>query len=58
MIPAGQTIRTNILQSDDVVAGLDRSHTLADGLDDTGTLVSQDDGESTLGILAGERVGI
>ena len=58
MIFRDHTVRTNILESDDVVAGLDRSHTFADGLDDTGTLVTQDDGESTLGILAGERVGI
>jgi len=48
----------NILQGNDIIAGLDRSHTLADGLDDTGTLVSEDDGESTLGILAGECIGI
>lgn len=50
--------RPNILKSDDVVARLDRSHALTDRLDDTSALVSQDDGESTLGVLAGEGVGI
>lgn len=48
----------NVLKSDDVVADLDGGHTLADGLDDTGTLVTEDDGESTLGVLAGKCVGI
>jgi hypothetical protein len=48
----------NILESDDVVADLDGGHSLANGLDDTGTLVTENDGESTLGVLAGERVGI
>jgi hypothetical protein len=41
-----------------VVTGLDVGDALANGLDDTGTLVSKDNGESTLGILAGECVGI
>lgn len=50
--------RSNILKSDDVISRLDRSHALANRLDDTGALVSQDDGESTLGVLAGEGVGI
>jgi hypothetical protein len=48
----------NILESDDVVAHIDGGHTLADGLDNTGTLVTEDNWESTLGILAGESVGI
>ena len=48
----------NVLESDDVVADLNGSHTLADGLDNTGTLVTENDGESTLGILAGKSVGI
>lgn len=48
----------NILESDDIVAGFDGGHTLADGLDDTGTLVSKDDGESTLRVLARQSVGI
>lgn len=46
------------VQGDDMVADLDICDSLADGLDDTGALVTQDDGESTLGILAGERVGV
>jgi hypothetical protein len=46
------------VESDDVVTGLDVGDALANGLDDTGTLVSKDNGESTLGILAGECVGI
>jgi hypothetical protein len=41
-----------------VVTGLDVGDALANGLDDTGTLVSKDNGESTLGILARECVGI
>jgi hypothetical protein len=48
----------NVLKSDDVVADLDGGHALADGLDNTGTLVTEDNGESTLWILAGESVGI
>lgn len=48
----------NLLESNDKVAGLHGSDALADGLDDTGTLVTQDDGESALGILSGERVGV
>lgn len=50
--------RSNILKSDDVIARLDRSHALANRLDDTSALVSQDNGESTLGVLTGEGVGI
>lgn len=41
-----------------MVAGLHVGDTLTDGLDDTGTLVSQDDGERALGVLAGQSVGI
>ena len=41
-----------------MVAGLNIGDSLADGLDDTGALVTQDDGEGTLGILAGEGVGV
>jgi hypothetical protein len=48
----------NVLESDNIVTGLDGSHTLADRLDDTGTLVTQDDRESTLGVLTGQSVGI
>ena len=48
----------DVLEGDHIVAGLYRGDALANGLDNSSTLVSQDDGESTLGILAGERVGI
>lgn len=48
----------NILKSDHIITGLDGSHTLTDRLDNTGTLVAQDDGESTLGVLAGQSVGV
>jgi len=41
-----------------VVAGLHVCDALTDRLDDTGALVTEDDGEGTLGILSGERVGI
>jgi len=47
-----------LLKSDDIVARLNGGHALADGLDDTSTLVTQDDGESTLRVLARECVGI
>jgi hypothetical protein len=48
----------NLLESNHVVTGLDGGHTLADGLDDTRTLVAQDDRESTLRVLTGQSVGI
>jgi hypothetical protein len=41
-----------------VVARLDVGHALADRLDDARALVSEDDGEGALGILAREGVGI
>ena len=41
-----------------MVAGLHGCDALTNRLDDTGALVTQDDGESTLGILAGQSVGI
>lgn len=41
-----------------MLTGLHISDTLAYRLDDTGTLVSQDDGEGTLGVLAGQCIGI
>lgn len=53
-----QSEGVNILEGDHIVTGLDGSHTLADRLDNTGTLVAQDDGESTLGVLAGQSVGV
>lgn len=46
------------LKSNHIVAGLDRGHTLTHGLDNTGTLVAQDNGESTLGILSRQSVGV
>lgn len=47
-----------VLESNDVVAGLDVGDALSHGFDNTSTFVSEDDGEGTLGILARERVGI
>jgi hypothetical protein len=41
-----------------VVTRLDVGDALANGLDNTGTLVSEDNRESTFGILARECVGI
>lgn len=49
---------SDILKSNDVITRLDRGHALTNRLDNTSALVSQNDGESTLGILAGEGVGI
>lgn len=47
-----------LLEGDDVVARLHVGDALTNRLDDTSTLVSQDDGECTLGILARQSVGI
>lgn len=58
MILRCHTTRIHVLESNDIVAGLNRSHTFSDGLDNTRTFVTEHDGESTLGILAGECVGI
>lgn len=41
-----------------MVANLNVGGALPHRLDDTGTLVSQDNGESTLGVLSRERVRI
>jgi hypothetical protein len=41
-----------------VVARLDVGDTLADGLDDSCSLVAENDGEGTLGVFAGESVRI
>jgi len=46
------------VESDDMVTGLHVGDALADGLNDTSTLVSEDDGESTLRVLARQGVGI
>lgn len=41
-----------------MVTGLDVGDALTNGLDETSTLVSEDDGESTFGVLSGEGVRI
>ena len=41
-----------------MVSGLDGGDPRADGFDDSGTLVAEDDGESTLRVLARQGVGI
>lgn len=46
------------LESNDVVTRLHVGDTLANRLHDTSTLVSEDDGESTLWVLARQCVGI
>lgn len=48
----------NSLEGDDMVARLDARDALADGLDDAGSLVAQDDWKRTLGVLAGEGICI
>ena len=45
--------RADVLKSDNVIARLDIGDALTNRLDDTGTFVTQDDGESALGVLAG-----
>lgn len=47
-----------LLKCDDVVAGLHVGDSLSHRLDDTSTLVTQDDGEGTLRVLAGQGVCI
>lgn len=47
-----------LLKSDDVVARLHVGDALAYGLNNTSTLMTQDDGEGSLGVLAGQSVGI
>ena len=41
-----------------MVAGLHVCDTLADGFDNAGTLMAQDNGEVTLGVLSRQSVGI
>lgn len=48
----------DLLECNNVVAGLHVRDALTHGLDDTSTLVTQDDGEGTLGVFSGEGVGI
>jgi hypothetical protein len=47
-----------VLECYDVVTGFYGGDPRTDGLDDAGSFVSEDDGESTLGVLAREGVGI
>lgn len=47
-----------VLESNNVVARFYVCNALANGLDNASTLVPENDGESTLGVLAGECVGI
>jgi hypothetical protein len=54
----GRSVGGGVLESDDVVANLYVCDALANGLNDTGTLVTKNNGESTLGVLSGECVGI
>ena len=48
----------NLLERDHGVANLYVGDALADRFDDTGTLMSEDNREGALGVLAGECVGI
>jgi len=41
-----------------MIADFDIGYSLADGLDDSGTFVAEDNGEGTFGVLAGEGVRI
>jgi hypothetical protein len=56
--PGKHKVHQDLLKSNNVVTSLHIGDALADGFDNTGTLVSKDNGESTLGVLAGEGVGI
>jgi hypothetical protein len=46
------------IEGNDIVAWLDGSDALAHRFDDAGAFVAEDDGEGTLGVFAGERVGV
>jgi hypothetical protein len=46
------------VESNDGVTGLDVGHTLTNRFDDTGTFVTENDGEGTFGVLSGESVCI
>jgi hypothetical protein len=48
----------DILKSDDMVARLDICDSVSNRLYDTGTLMTQNDREGTLGVLTRERVCI
>lgn len=47
-----------LLERNNVLARLHACDTLAHGLDDASSLVSQDNGEGSLRVLSGQRVGI
>lgn len=47
-----------LLERNDVVARLHVGDALTNRLDNTSTLMTQDDGEGSLGVLAGQGVGI
>lgn len=51
-------VEVDVLKCNDIVAGLDVGHSGSDAFDYTGTFVSQNDWESTLGIFPAECVGI
>lgn len=57
-VPSRVGERSALLEGYHVVADLDVGHAVADRLDDAGALVSEDHGEGTLGVLAGEGVCI
>lgn len=46
----------NLLQCDDMITWLHVGDAFADRLNDTGSLVSEDNGKGTLWVLAGEGV--
>jgi hypothetical protein len=48
----------DILKRNDMITRLHTGNSLADRLYDTSTLMTENDGEGTFGILAGERVCI
>ena len=48
----------NLLESDNIVSGLHVGHSFAHGLDDTGALMTEDDGEGSLRIFPGKCVRI
>ena len=50
--------QASLLESDDVVARLHVGDALTNRLDNAGTLVTEDNGEGALGVLAGKGVGI
>lgn len=48
----------SVLEGDDVVTGLHVGDALTNGLNNTSTLVSENNREVALGVLSGERVGV